>query len=87
MPELSPSGLNSYKNNMATKEEIFSNFKEQLQKEPALSSVNKIINKLKEGKDVYIICGEKNLCDCHRRILAKHISEIAKIEWKEYREE
>ena len=86
-PELSPIGLSDFKNNIETKEKVFSDFKEQLTREPSLTAINEIINMLKEGKDVYLICCEKQLCDCHRRIVAQHISEIANIEWKEYREE
>ena len=86
-PELSPIGLSDFKNNIETKEKVFLDFKEQLKREPSLTAINEIIDMLKEGKDVYLICCEKQLCDCHRRIVAQHISEIANIEWKEYREE
>ena len=73
-PELSQIGLSDFKNNIETKEKVFSDFKEQLTREPSLTAINEIIDMLKEGKDVYLICCEKQLCDCHRRIVAQHIS-------------
>lgn len=85
MPSLSPSILNYYKKDLITKNELFLSYKEQLKEEPALSAINEIIDEIKEGKDVYLICCEKNLCDCHRRILAQHISEITNVQWQEFK--
>lgn len=86
-PELSPNSLDSYKKGTKTKQEMFMDFKEQLEQQPAEKAVNEIIEYLKEGKDVYLICYCKELCDCHRRLVAQHISEKAKTTWKEYKGE
>lgn len=86
-PELAPLDLSLYKNGSLTKDKMFTNFKNQLEKSPAKEAVDEIIEYLKEGKDVYLICYEKELCECHRRLVAMHISEKAKIDWKEYKEE
>lgn len=84
-PELSPNGLASWKNGTKTKEEMFLEFKEQLSRKPALDAINDILNYLNKGEDVYLICYCKELCDCHRRLVAQHINDIANITWKEYR--
>ncbi len=60
------------------------------------SSLNTIIGRgvheevqlaLEENKDVYLICYCKELCDCHRRLVALYINEKFNVEWKEYKGE
>lgn len=86
-PELSPDSIHLWKNDSMTKAEMFEKFKEQLERKPSSDAVNEIIKYLEEDKDVYLICYCKELCECHRRLVALYISEKFNIEWKEYKEE
>lgn len=86
-PELSPDSLHLWKNGSMTKVEMFEKFKEQLERKPSSDVVNEIIKYLEEDKDVYLICYCKELCECHRRLVALYISEKFNIEWKEYKGE
>lgn len=86
-PELSPNDLASWHNGTMTKQDMFNRFKEQLGRPPYSEAVNEIINYLKDDKDVYLICYCKDLCDCHRRLVALHIQEKANITWEEYKGE
>lgn len=86
-PELSPDSLHLWKNGSMTKAEMFEKFKEQLERKPSSDVVNEIIKYLEEDKDVYLICYCKELCECHRRLVALYISEKFNIEWKEYKGE
>lgn len=86
-PELSPSLFKSFRSNSVSKQEAFASFKQELNEEPAKTAINEIIDYLNEGKDVYIICCEKDVCECHRRIVAMHISEKINMKWEEFKGE
>lgn len=86
-PTLSPDNLYMWKNGSMTKAEMFEKFKEQLERKPGSDTINEIVKYLKEDKDVYLICYCKELCECHRRLVALYISEKFNIEWKEYKGE
>ena len=70
-----------------TKEDMFKRFKEQLERKPASNAIDEIIQHLQDDKDVYLICYCKELCDCHRRLVALHIQDKANINWEEYKGE
>lgn len=85
-PELAPENFNAYKfESTITKQQMFQDYKEQLERQPAKDEVNKIISLLREGRDVFLICCEKDLSECHRRILAQHIKELTGFDWEEYK--
>ena len=86
-PTLSPDNLYMWKNGSMTKAEMFEKFKEQLERKPSSDTINEIVKYLKEDKDVYLICYCKELCECHRRLVALYINEKFNIEWKEYKGE
>lgn len=81
----SDSLLASYKNGAMTKAQMLEEYKENLTRSLAANEACYIIaEKVKEGKDVFLICYEKEAFDCHRSTLAQHISEKYNIPWKEY---
>lgn len=86
IPELAPANFNAYKfEAKITKQEMFIEYKEQLERSPAKEKVDEIISSLEKGEDVFVICCEKDLSTCHRRILAQHIKDLTGFEWEEYK--
>lgn len=86
-PILAPADslLASYKNGAMTKAEMLSKYKEYLDNSLAVNEIcYQIVNEIKEGKDVFFICYEKEVHDCHRCTLAQFISDKFGIPWKEY---
>lgn len=86
-PQLSPDDLYDYKENIVSKEELFENLYNQLENITSQKVIKEIIEYLKEDKDVYLICYCKDVCDCHRSIVANYISNKMNIAWKEFKEE
>ncbi len=86
-PILAPSDtlLASYKNSAMTKIEMFNKYKEALSSLACEELILSLAQKVKQGEDVFLICYEKEVFDCHRSILAQYISDKYMIPWKEYR--
>ena len=86
IPELAPADFNAYKfESKITKQDMFNNYKNQLERSPAKEKVDYIISLLEKNVDVYVICCEKDLSECHRRILAQHITDLSGFEWEEFK--
>lgn len=86
-PILAPSDslLASYQNRAMTKAEMLNKYKEYLDNNLATNDlILSLVKEVKEGKDVFLVCYEKDVFDCHRSILAQHISEKYNIPWKEF---
>lgn len=80
--------LAAYKNGAMTKVEMLNKYKEYLNNSLAVNEICYEINKdIEEGKDVYLICYEKEVFDCHRSVLAQFISDKYDIPWMEYKTE
>ena len=87
-PILSPSDnlLASYKNGAMTKTEMLSKYKAHLTSSLAARDIIlQIAELVKSGTDVFLICYEKEVFDCHRSVLAQHISEQYEIPWQEFK--
>lgn len=87
-PILAPADslLAAYKNGAMTKTEMLQQYKEYLDSNLATNDlILSLANEVKEGKDVFLICYEKEVFDCHRSILAQYISEKYNIPWTEFR--
>lgn len=84
-PLLAPRMFDEYKfDNNISKQELFDDYYDYLENSEIPSKVtSKIIDYIKEGKNVCFICCEKELYDCHRRVLAEYISKKTNVEWKE----
>jgi uncharacterized protein YeaO (DUF488 family) len=85
MKELSPSSeiLLDFK-----KSNNWDNYKEEFNEElkdrkDMNFRLNQLLNYLQSGKDIILICMEKNYKHCHRYLLAKWFEDHG-IEWKEY---
>lgn len=86
-PSLSPSDMlvASYKNHTLSLKDLLNSFKSYLENSlEANLAIMKLVEEIKNGKDVFLICYEKELYECHRKIVAEYISEKHNIEWKEY---
>lgn len=86
-PILAPSDslLAAYKNGAMTKVEMLNQYREYLDTNLSINDlILSIVNEIKEGKDVFLICYEKEVFDCHRSILAQYIAEKYNISWKEF---
>lgn len=78
--------LASYKNGAMTKAEMFSKYKEYLETNLAANElILSLVQDIKQEENVFLICYEKEVFDCHRGILAQYISEKYNIPWKEYK--
>lgn len=87
-PILAPSDslLASYKNGAMSKTEMLNKYKEYLDNNLAANDlILSLVEKVREDKNVFLICYEKEVFDCHRSILAQYISEKYNIPWKEYK--
>ena len=86
-PILAPSDtlLASYKNRAMTKTEMFDKYKESLGSLACEELILSLVQKVRQEEDVFLICYEKEVFDCHRSILAQYMSDKYAIPWKEYR--
>lgn len=86
-PILAPSDtlLASYKNGAMTKTEMFDKYKESLGSLACEELILSLVQKVRQEEDVFLICYEKEVFDCHRSILAQYMSDKYAIPWKEYR--
>lgn len=86
-PILAPSDtlLASYKNGAMTKIEMFDKYKESLSSLACEELILSLVEKVKQDEDVFLICYEKEVFDCHRNVLAQYISDKYAIPWREYR--
>lgn len=77
--------LASYKNGIMTKAEMLDKYKSYLDNSLAVKEVcYQLAQEVKEDKNVFLICYEKAIHDCHRSILAQYISDKFGVPWKEY---
>lgn len=89
-PILAPADslLASYKNGAMTKVEMLNKYKEYLNNSLAVNEICLELSKaIKDGENVYLICYEKEVFDCHRSVLAQYISDKYDIPWMEYKTE
>lgn len=85
-PLLAPADnlLAQYKNGSMTKVEMLNKYKDFLNNDISAKLLIKEIAEIAATKDVFLICYEKEMFDCHRSILAQFISDKYEIPWKEY---
>lgn len=84
-PLLAPRMFDEYKfDNSISKQELFDDYYNYLENSNIPSKVLfKIINYIKDGKNVCFICCEKELYECHRRVLAEYVSKKTNVVWEE----
>lgn len=84
-PLLAPRMFDEYKfDNSISKQELFDDYYNYLENSDIPSKVLfKIINYIKDGKNVCFICCEKELYECHRRVLAEYVSKKTNVVWEE----
>ena len=76
MPYLAPQDmiLNKYKSGAITFNELLEEFNTYLDSNKLVKQLIEDIKKdLSKGKDIYLICCEKNHFECHRTHLLRHI--------------
>lgn len=76
LPGLAPNDflLNNYKKGVITLKEFVDEFEIYLEDNiEAQRAIKSITEDVLNGKDVYLICCEKNHFVCHRRFVRKHI--------------
>lgn len=85
-PLLAPADnlLAQYKNGAMTKVEMLNKYQEFLRNDLSAKLLIKELAEIAATKDVFLICYEKEVFDCHRSVLAKFISDEYEIPWKEY---
>jgi uncharacterized protein YeaO (DUF488 family) len=85
--QLSPSPmlLGDWKKGVITWEVFETRFLEEIENRTlALSTIDVIADKIKNrGRDICLVCFEKDNNFCHRRILAEYIKDKYGIEWEE----
>ena len=87
-PILAPADslLAQYKNGAMTKIEMLNKYKEFLENNLAANElIHSLVQEVKQGGNVFLICYEKDVFDCHRSILAQYISDKYEIPWTEYK--
>ena len=77
--------LAQYKNGAMTKVEMLNKYKEHLNTISISETILSLVDEVLQGKDVFLICYEKEVFDCHRSVLAQYISDKYNIPWKEYK--
>lgn len=85
-PLLAPADnlLAQYKNGAMTKVEMLNKYREFLRNDLSAKLLIKELAEIAATKDVFLICYEKEVFDCHRSVLAQFISDEYEIPWKEY---
>ena len=87
-PILAPADslLAQYKNGAMTKVEMLNKYKEFLENNLAANElILSLVQELRQGGNVFLICYEKDVFDCHRSVLAQYISDKYNIPWTEYK--
>lgn len=87
-PILAPADslLAQYKNGAMTKVEMLNKYKEFLENNLAANElILSLVQEVKQGGNVFLICYEKDVFDCHRSVLAQYISDKYDIPWTEYK--
>ncbi len=87
-PILAPADslLAQYKNGAMTKVEMLNKYKEFLTNNMAANElIFSLVQEVKQGENVFLICYEKDVFDCHRSVLAQYISDKYDIPWAEYK--
>ena len=64
---------------------MFDKYKESLGSLACEELILSLVQKVRQEEDVFLICYEKEVFDCHRSILAQYMSDKYAIPWKEYR--
>ena len=78
--------LAQYKNGAMTKIEMLNKYKEFLENNIIANElILSLVEQVKQGKNVFLICYEKDVFDCHRSVLAQYISDKYNIPWAEYK--
>lgn len=87
-PILAPADslLAQYKNGAMTKVEMLNKYKEFLENNLAANElILSLVQEVRQGGNVFLICYEKDVFDCHRSVLAQYISDKYDIPWTEYK--
>lgn len=76
-PNLAPSSLllARYKDGQINTNEFFELFKDEMLEEEFQKAINSVKEDLDKGKDVVLICCEKDRFTCHRHVIATILSE------------
>lgn len=74
----------NYKNNSISFEKYIENYIYKLENETmSATMIKNIVLAIKKGKDIALVCYEKDYLTCHRYYLAKYIKDKYNVEWKE----
>ena len=87
-PILAPADslLAQYKNGAMTKVEMLNKYKEFLETNLAANElILSLVQEVRQGGNVFLICYEKDVFDCHRSVLAQYMSDKYDIPWTEYK--
>ena len=87
-PILAPADslLAQYKNGAMTKVEMLNKYKEFLENNLAANElIFSLVQEVRQGGNVFLICYEKDVFDCHRSVLAQYMSDKYDIPWTEYK--
>lgn len=87
-PILAPADslLAQYKNGAMTKVEMLNKYKEFLENNLAANElILSLVQEVRQGGNVFLICYEKDVFDCHRSVLAQYMSDKYDIPWTEYK--
>ena len=87
-PILAPADslLAQYKNGAMTKVEMLNKYKEFLENNLAANElILSLVQEVKQGGNVFLICYEKDVFDCHMSVLAQYMSDKYDIPWTEYK--
>ena len=87
-PVLAPADslLAQYKNGAMTKVEMLNKYKEFLENNLAANElILSLVQEVRQGGNVFLICYEKDVFDCHRSVLAQYMSDKYDIPWTEYK--
>lgn len=90
MPQLSPSQelLYAYKNGEITFEIFDEKFKNEIQTRFDIKkAIQELVEKLKNGEDICLICYEEDSKECHRKIIANYIKERYGIDYIDIKKE
>lgn len=87
MPDLAPSTelLWDYKSGEITWHDFTDRYMDEIKANNinVTSCEDSILSNLQEGRDVYLICCEKDSEHCHRTVYAKYFKNSYNVEWEE----